>query len=530
MSERASVVPALALAATVLAAHALLAPKIAGTDAFYHMAHAQSYLHRGLFDTSLPWATQSLIGDLGADLWWGFHMLLLPFAALGSVALGIRLAALSLTFVFAGAVVWVLHRHRVPGAAWWTIGLLIAVPNVLFRLVMVRPHVLSLGLSLLLLSFLARGRWWHVLLLSAALTWIHLGLFWMAPGIVAAYALVRILVRRSPGDPGVGVAAAVAAVLAGTILGAVLRPHPLATAELAWVQIVRLFAEKVAGQPLLFGVELQPLPIRELLPSAWSFLVAWVATLAAAVAMRRRLFGDSETTLPAPERALLATSFLCSLAFLVLSVVSARRALVEFVVFGFLALPLVWSRIRPGRVRRWAAVALATLLVLHLPWALRRYRLDVTLVASPPDLREEAATWLAAHTKPGDIVFHLRWDDFGPLLAWNRTDRYLGGMDPIFQFAHDPRHYWEQFYLDADLTTSYTCDAFPCSAGNAIDTPTAIMRDFGAHWVLVEPLRNPKVTLYFLHDAHFRLAHDTRHEAIFQVMSDSSSASIPRRP
>ncbi len=535
MSERASVVPATALVATVLAAHALLAPKIAGTDAFYHIAHAQSYLHRGLFDTSLPWATQSAIHDLGADLWWGFHMLLLPFAALGSVTAGIRLAALALTSVFAGTVVWVLRRHRVPGAAWWAAGLLIAVPNVLFRLVMVRPHVLSLALALLLMSFLARGRWWHVLVISAVLTWIHLGLFWMAPGVVVAYGLVRLAVKRSPDEPGVGVAAAIAAVAVGTVLGAALRPHPLAAAQLAWIQIGHLFEEKVAHQPLLFGVELQPLPIRELIASSWSFLVAWTATLVAALLMRRTLFGrepTSESTplLETPERTLLATALLCSVVFLVLTVVSARRALVEYVVFGFLTLPLVWSRLRTGRARRWAGAALAVLLVLHLPWAFRRYRLDVALVASPPDLREAAADWLVLHTEPGDIVFHVKWDDFGPLFAWDRKDRYLGGMDPIFQFAHDPRHYWEHFYLDADLTTTYTCDAFPCSAGKAIATPTAIRRDFGARWVLVEPRRNPKFTRYLLHDRHFKLAHDTRHEAIFQVISDSASTSTPHAP
>lgn len=551
MSKRASVVPATALVATVLAAHALLAPKIAGTDAFYHIAHAQSYLHRGLFDTSLPWATQSVIRDLGADLWWGFHMLLLPFAALGSVSLGIRLAALTLTFAFAGAAVWVLHRHRVPGAAWWTAGLLIAVPNVLFRLVMARPHVLSVALALVLMSVLVRGRWWHVLVVTAVLTWIHLGLFWMAPGVVTAYALVRVVVKRDADDPGVGVAAAIAAVVAGTVLGALLRPHPFAAVQLAWIQIVHLFAEKAAHRPLLFGVELQPLPIRELIASSWSFLLAWVVTLVAAFLMRRTLFGRGpggagseaagtagETATAAasarspagPERALLATALLCSVVFLVLSVASARRALVEFVVFGFLTLPLVWSHLRPGRARRWAFAALAALLVLHLPWALRRYRLDVALVASPPDLRKAAAEWLVLHTEPGDIVFQVKWDDFGPLFAWDRKDRYLGGMDPIFQFAHDPRHYWEHFYLDADLTTTYTCDAFPCSAGKAIATPTAIRRDFGARWVLVEPRRNPKFTRYLLHDPHFKLAHDTRHEAIFQVISDSSSTSTPHAP
>src|SRR5690606_28953778 len=109
-----------------------------------------------------PWATVSAIGDLGADLWWGHHMVLLPFAGLPDVVDGIRAAAFVSTSLLAAAVWWVLRRHAVPGAGWWTALFLVASPNVLYRYLMVRPLVLSLGLALLLLSFLARGRWWHL--------------------------------------------------------------------------------------------------------------------------------------------------------------------------------------------------------------------------------------------------------------------------------------------------------------------------------------------------------------------------------
>jgi len=529
MTKSPAVASTVGLVGTVLAVHLALLPKIVGPDAFYHMGHARLYLHHGLFDTSFPWATQSLIRDLGADLWWGFHMALLPFAPIPDLAMAIRVAAVTLTFLFVGAVLWVLRRHGVPGAAWWAAGLLVAVPNVLFRLVMVRPHVLSVALALLLLSFLARGRWWQVLLISVAIVWCHLALFWMAPGIVAAYALARIFVRRSEHDPGMPVGQAIASVLVGTALGWILRPHPLASAQLSWVQIVGLFTEKASGAPLTFGVELIPLPAWDLVTTSWSFLLVWVTTLAALAlaTIRGSRAGsvDPATRLvPAgPERVLLATSLLCSLVFLGLTVLSARRALVEFVVFGFLAIPLVWARMPPGRGRRVAAVALAGLLVAHVPWAVRRDLINVRLVASSPDVLEEAAGWLAANTEPGDVVFHLHWDDFGPLFARDRSNRYLGGMDPIFQFAHDPAHYWEFFFLSQDLTTRYTCDDFPCSAGRAIDTPTAIARDFGARWVLVEPARNPKLTRYFLQDSHFELALETRHEAVFRVVPDAST-------
>jgi len=516
--------PLMTVIGVILAAHLSLAPRIVGVDAFYHIGHAAVYAHRGLFDTSFPWVTQSVIGDLGADLWWGLHVVLVPFTVLGDVATQIRVAAVVFTSGLAAAVWWMLRRHAVRGAGWWTALLLVAVPNVLFRLVMVRPHVLSVALALLLLSFLARGRWWQVLLAATAITWVHLSLFWMAPGIVVAYALACAVAPRPPDAAGAGVplATAFAAVLAGTALGWLLRPHPFASADLAYVQIVRLFQEKSTTRPLIFATELLPLPWLDLVRSAWAFLLAWVsAHIVGAIAHVRGKGGE----FPLPERRLLAASFFVSVAFLFLTVFTARRALVELTAFGFLALPLVWTYVVPDGARRGTGVAMALLLAVHLPWTAWRHYLNVRFVAVPGDDLAEVATWLEANSRPGDIVFQTHWDDFGPLFARNRVNRYLGGMDPIFQYAHDPGHYWEQFYLSADLIQAYTCDAFPCYEGKATDSWTAIREHFGARWVLVEPQRNPKLSLYLSKSPHFELALDTPHEAIFRVLDPPTRTS-----
>jgi hypothetical protein len=455
-------------------------------------------------------------------------MALLPFTAFGSVVDGIRAAAFVLTLTLAASVWWVLRRHGVAGAGWWTALFLVAVPNVLFRYLMVRPHVLSLALALVLLSFLVRGRWWHVLLLSAAITWLHVSLFWMAPGIAAAYALTHLMGRGGPPiaeRPGVPVSAALASVAGGTVLGALLRPHPLATAELAWIQIVRLFAEKATDRPLVFATELLPLPPMELLRSAGSFLLIWLAAGLLASWWRaspRRTTADGP---PAePERRLTAASTLVAIAFLVASVLSARRALVEFTAFGFLLAPLAWTYLLPRPVPRTLVATLGLLLAGHLGWASQRHLLNARVVALPPDAMAEAAAWLEANTEPGDVVFHAHWDNFGPLFARDRANRYLGGMDPIFQYAHDPGLYWEHFFLSGDLVVEYTCDAFPCYEGKATATWQAVRDHFGARWVLVEPARNPKLTRHLLGDPGFALVAETRHEAIFRVLL---SAEVP---
>ena len=90
----------------------------------------------------------------------------------------------------------------------------------------------------------------------------HLSLFWIAPGLVVAYAITRIpvTIASEPGGPdrGVPIRLALAAAVVGTLAGWLLRPHPIATAELLSVQLIRLFAQKATEEPLLFATELLP--------------------------------------------------------------------------------------------------------------------------------------------------------------------------------------------------------------------------------------------------------------------------------
>lgn len=511
----------------VAAGHLSLFPKVADLDGFYHVGHAAAYLEGSFFDTSLPWATKSIIRDQGADLWWGFHVLLAPFATFDDPATGIRMAAILLTTIMGLVVYRVLRRHDVPRAGLWAVVSLIAVPNVFFRYLMVRPHVLSLAASLALLSVLVRGRWWHVLLLSASISWLHLSLFWVAPGIVMAYALTRVLLVSAGGwdanDRAVPIAHAFGAVVAGTLLGWALRPHPMATASLLNVQLIRLFAQKATEEPLLFASELLPIGLPELIRTTWAFIAAWTAgvLVTGSAALRGRLgrLGRERVTF-------LVAATLVSLVFLGLALLSARRAMVQWVAFGFLTLPFVWALLEgtlatgPSRKRRVLGGAAAVALAVHVAWGAWRHSLNVDLVAFAGDSLSEVSTFLAANSEPGDVVFHARWDNFGPLLAHNRVNHYLGGMDPIFQFAHDPRSYWEHFYMSVDVNVEWTCDSYPCPGGVATDSYLVIRDHFGARWVLVEPRRNPRLSLFLLGDPRFELALETQREAVFAVLPD----------
>src|SRR5262249_31172300 len=88
----------------------------------------------------------------------------------------------------------------------------------------------------------------------------------------------------------------------------------------------------------------------------------------------------------------------------------------------------------------------------------------------PPDRLKIAGRWLEEHSQAGDIVFNVRWFEFSPLFFWDHKNFYVGGLDPIFQYAYDPRLYWKFHHLSARDSVDFTCGAPVCRDGLREDT------------------------------------------------------------
>jgi hypothetical protein len=514
---------ALGILAAVVFFHLMLAPKVADVDAFYHIGHAAHYLEVGPFDTTFPWTAFSIVGTEPADMWWGFHIALMPFALFADVAVGIGVAGMVLTTILLGGVWWIARRHRLVADGVWPVLFFVAVPNVLYRYVMVRPETVSLLLSLLLLCFLARGRWWAVALASAGVTLFHLSMFWLPPGILATYFVARGVDRLSAG-PTDGDARRpwwllCLAVVGGTAAGWFLRPHPLAAAKLAWVQIGLLLGVKAQGgeMPLTFAVSLAPLDTITLLRMAGPMIVAWLGAVALTLTALSR--GAHLRAVAPSERHLLWAAHLVAAGFLAMTLVVARRSLVQWEAFAVLGLALTLTHLTWGVERRRLTFALILAVVALLPWSVYRHRINVRYVAASPDYLAEVADWLRENSRAGDLVFNTHWDQFAPLFARDRVDRYVGGMDPIFQYAYDPTLYWRFHYLSTDAMTDRTCGTYPCTPEATVDTWSTLANDFRARFVLVEPRRNPRLSRYLLADPRYELALETQHEAVFRVLT-----------
>jgi len=128
-----------------------------------------------------------------------------------------------------------------------------------------------------------------------------------------------------------------------------------------------------------------------------------------------------------------------------------------------------------------------------------------------------ADAWLADNSEPGAIVFNAHWDLFPDLFFWNTSNRYVGGMDPIFQYAYDPKLYWKAHHLYTGRFSSFTCAGPVCGPSNGEDTFRVLTRDFHARFLVLEQKRHAALFRYALSDPRFQFVFDDGVVAVFSL-------------
>ncbi len=187
-----------------------------------------------------------------------------------------------------------------------------------------------------------------------------------------------------------------------------------------------------------------------------------------------------------------------------------------FLAFVAATCVIPWARAN----RRGSAVGAAGLAVFL---ALSLYSLalnsdDRLQNSKPPDYLRAGCAWLQDNAAPGDIVCHLHWDTFPYLFYGDRAQRYIGGMDPIFQYAYSPDLYWKLHHLGQR-------EAIGATSGDPVFTPThmeamhtVFVRDFHARYLLlVKGKDDPRMLDFCRADARFDPAYEDTECAIFTL-------------
>ncbi len=418
-----------------------------GFDAYFHVQLAQVMSQQGIFIKEFPWATESIWLDAWFDKEWLFHVALIPFLAFGKTAgaqlfiifsnilIILSLWCMCRTLKLSGraAVVWLL---LLPWCCWGIFWV---------RLVLCRPHLLSIAILFLALAAMLRRK--HLLLGLASLLyalsytghWQLLGLVFIYDLLYAGYdEQARPRPKLYRGWPMLAAAAA------GMLIGELIHPNFPANIKGLYIQNVLVLFEAWSGKQTGF----RP---RELAPAGWQIFWLCAPVFVGFVLMLGRLAWRR----PRLNRQIYLLAIF-SAGYLLLSVKSFRfleyfvPVAVLFLAAFFAANPFrelfTW---KPSLTRPVLAVCALLVLVFGLH-GYRHYYEDYAI----EDKRKQdnthryagAAAWLREHLEPGEIVFSTFWS--GNTLLWYQApaQRYLVFLDPIFMRRKSKKHFdlWRQ--------------------------------------------------------------------------------------
>ena len=361
------------------------------------------------------------------DVGWGsgfpekeflFHRLTaLAYAAGGERAIQVLCRALSCGSIL--LVYWLARRAAAPPiAAASTFALTIANPYLLFRLGMVRPHVLAVFLFLAVIAALV-CRWRVLGFLAGTAFALAYHAVYVPAALAIAFAAVALIQRRVEPDAARTRFAVSLAVLVGIVTGIAVNPYFPSNVVMGWAHLGFALSSAASLPGVHVGAEVLPL-------SASTYLRLFGIPLAAAIGCAVALIVDARSGEKPWDRAILTAA--------ALFLVGAAARSVRAVEYGSPLLAVCVAQVLgDARRSRRARIITTAALLLAAPWPL------VAQLRRPPDLRHQqivrdlfAAISAIPPEASGRKVFDCDWN-YGSFLLYARPDlRFVDLLDPRF--------------------------------------------------------------------------------------------------
>jgi hypothetical protein len=411
-------------------------------DTGYHIAVGHYTLQHGILQ-DFPWTPRSWLGQHYADKELLLHLLLAPLSLLDH-NLAARLAGGLMGGALLTALYGVLRVEGVNRAGVWALSLLVLSGAFTHRFVLVRPHLMSITLAVLVLWAAARGRW-----LALALGCFIFPFAYTAWHLTLALAVIGAVA----GLPVQGRRAALALPVAGgaLCLGVLLHPNFPNNLSFFWIQNVEVLLQTAwADRPgFELGGEFQPFSPR----GGLRYLSLPLACLGLAVVaqlQRMRAAGGLRAALsPAGLDPVAAAASLAGLGMAVMTLKTQR--FIEYLApFSLLALAVAQRGAGgPGWLFRAAAGDRLPLglLVLGLGWTVAVGSHPLRMLAGrsviyPPPVEEAVQQLIPS----GAMVFHCDWLTVGEAMLALPDRRFLFALDPVLFWRGDPAAY--QLWFD----------------------------------------------------------------------------------
>jgi len=504
--------------AAVLVALMQLGPGFLDPDSFYHAKMAQMIMVQGLPDT-FPWLQFATIRDAFVDQHVLYHYALIPFVWLWGMFTGTRIAAVVFAALMAVALWWLMAR-RSPSISPWLAAAFAIVPWLtepwLFRTSLAKAG--PLALLWLFLGWLAvekKRPWW---LATVAIVYVltHGGwlMLWVVTGVVLAVAVTTEW-WQSPARSLLGwvkawwqtdVRRLWLALVGGTAVGLIIHPHFPANLGFYWQQLVQIgmvnyqevvrvggewkaytFVDLVTLTPLVSALLLVMVVVWAV--NGWKSKASWASAILTVFFLLITLKSRRYVEYYVPT----AVTFIASVLAPYLTVAKIKSAYQQW---------LKLSTLSVVGVCLLGAFWLATSAALVATGWQRNWQYSQSTEHAEAQFAG-AATWLAQHGRPGDIVFQTDWDEFPQLWYHNSRQYYVAGLDPTFMYLFSPELYgwYEQITL------------------GHVGTHLAeqIKNQFGARYVFINSQQNQDFLKFLQADPAAQLRYQDSEAMVFEL-------------
>jgi len=424
-------------------------------DGFFHARYSAMLTEQGL-SRHFPWMQFTMWKDGFCDKDFLYHVFLAPFCLASPDTLsGAKIGTLALALMTLLALYVILRMNRVPWPVFWVLLLAFGSGQFLSRLLMVRSHVLSIGLMIVAFHVLSKERFWPAFILAFIYAWAYS--FPLAMLITAAgMTLGRYIV-----EPRWRVPMALLATALGILAGLLIHPYSPQTFSTLWL-LLTIAASGASGGPVELGSEFLPITLSNLIQGSPGMSAAIVFALVAAGLLRA---GKISGRRLAPESA----AVLCAAALWLAAMFFRSRLVEYFAPAAVFAAGLVWrdwlavpaavdaekaataQPISEGR-RGWnlaallaGTLAIAGLHSLSVMGMRGQALLSRRYYASDEAWKrgryfDGAALWMQKNLKPGATVINFHWDDFPELYYSAPSQNYIVGLDPTLLRLAYPEH------------------------------------------------------------------------------------------
>lgn len=454
---------------------------ISPDDGFYHIKHAFLYRTDGI-SADFPYLEYTTLKEKPTDLWFFYHILLIPFTFFPSgqgpqidMIFGLKAATAMFAALAFTAFYFILSRLNIKYSIAWTFALLVVFFSFSFRVLSPRPHVLSIFLLLLGIYFLIKEKKWHLFVLSAVYS-LSYEVSFLMPVFSLVYALCyRIYFKKWNFELFLYS-------LGGWLLGVLLHPHPLNFIYGLYAVVFKEMFLRIFFNILDSGTEMYQRVGLYRDFALMSFLFGLAIVNYAVARLKKKAISFLEFYL------LLIFSFLFAL-YIFMS------RIIEYIApIGLLFLAVI--------VDRWSI--LFSDAAIKIKNVLIKLRLDAYLFLiiggvlgyffygylssalpqfkkHPYDNYRLISQWLINNTSDGEIIFNVNWDDFPQLFFWNTKNHYVTGIGSILMYMDDERKYW----LWRNIShRGIACGSKECSEGE-MDVYDAIKNEFNSRYIVV---------------------------------------------